>query len=55
MSDARLGELLVGQPEAVRTEILGVDADARNLALQVALLSISLLAALTMSPSRLPP
>ena len=45
MSDAQLEALLVGQPEAVQDEILGINTDARNLALQVALL-VSLLAAL---------
>ena len=44
MSDAQLGELLAGQPEAVQDEILSINFDARNLALQVALL-VSLLAA----------
>ena len=44
MSDAQLGELLAGQPEAVQDEILSINTDARNLALQVALL-VSLLAA----------
>ncbi len=44
MSDAQLGELLDGQPEAVQDEILSINTDARNLALQVALL-VSLLAA----------
>ena len=45
MSDAQLGELLVGQPEAVQQEILSINTDARDLALQVALL-VSLLAAI---------
>ena len=45
MSDAQLGELLADQPEAVQEEILSINTDARNLALQVALL-VSLLAAL---------
>jgi len=45
MSDAQLGELLAGQPEAVQQEILSINTDARNLALQVALL-VSLLAGL---------
>ena len=44
MSDAQLGELLAGQPEAVQHEILSINTDARDLALQVALL-VSLLAA----------
>jgi len=44
MSDAQLGELLVGQPEDVQQEILSINTDARDLALQVALL-VSLLAA----------
>jgi MFS family permease len=45
MSDAQLGELVAGQPEAVQDEILSINTDARDLALQVALL-VSLLAAL---------
>jgi hypothetical protein len=45
MSDAQLGELLAGQPEDVQQEILSINTDARNLALQVALL-VSLLAGL---------
>jgi MFS family permease len=45
MSDAQLSELLVGQPEAVQDEILSINADARHLALQVALL-VTLLASL---------
>jgi hypothetical protein len=45
MSDAQLGELLAGQPEDVQQEILDINTDARNLALQVALL-VSLLAGL---------
>ena len=45
MSDAQLEELLVGQPEDVREEIVSINTDARPLALQVALL-IPLLAAL---------
>jgi MFS family permease len=44
MSDAQLEELLEGQPDDVRDEIVGINADARHLALQVALL-VSLLAA----------
>jgi MFS family permease len=44
MSDAQLEELLAGQPEAIQDEILGINDDARDLALQVALL-ITLLAA----------
>jgi MFS family permease len=45
MSDAQLEELLVGQPEDVQDEILSINNDARDLALQVALL-VTLLAAL---------
>ena len=45
MSDAQLGELLAGQPEAVQDEILSINTDARHLALQVALL-VALLASL---------
>jgi MFS family permease len=45
MSDAQLEELLAGQPEAIQDEILGINDDARDLALQIALL-ITLLAAL---------
>ena len=45
MSDAQLGELLVGQPDDVQQEILDINTDARNLALQVALL-VSLLASM---------
>ena len=45
MSDAQLEELLVGQPEDVREEIVAINTDARPLALQVALL-VPLLAAL---------
>lgn len=45
MSDAQLGEALAGQPEAVQSEILSINTDARDLALQVALL-VSLLAAI---------
>ncbi|HEY2880730.1 MAG TPA: MFS transporter [Nocardioides sp.] len=45
MSDTQLGDLLAGQPEPVRQEILNINDDARDLALQVALL-VSLLAAL---------
>jgi hypothetical protein len=45
MSDARLEELLVDQPEDIQDEILSINDDARDLALQVALL-ITLLAAL---------
>jgi hypothetical protein len=43
MSDAQLEELLVGQPQAVQDEILSINADARDLSLQVALL-VALLA-----------
>jgi hypothetical protein len=45
MSDAQLQELLAGQPEDVQDEILSINTDARDLALQVALL-VTLLAAL---------
>jgi MFS family permease len=45
MSDAQLEELLAGQPEDVQDEILSINTDARDLALQVALL-VTLLAAL---------
>jgi MFS family permease len=45
MSDAQLEELLAAQPESVQDEILGINADARDLALQVALV-VALLAAL---------
>ncbi len=45
MSDAQLSELLSGQPEDVKDEILDINDDARTLALQVALL-VALLAAL---------
>jgi MFS family permease len=45
MSNAQLEELLVGQPEDVREEIVSINTDARPLALQVALL-IPFLAAL---------
>jgi hypothetical protein len=44
MSDAQLEELLAGQPEEIQAEILSINDDARDLALQVALL-ITLLAA----------
>jgi MFS family permease len=45
MSDAQLGEVLAGQPEAVQHEILDINDEARDRALQVALL-VSLLAGL---------
>ena len=45
MSDAQLEELLAGQPEDIQDEILSINTDARDLALQVALL-VTLLAAL---------
>ena len=38
MSNARLEELLVGQPEATQDEIIRINTDARPIALQVALL-----------------
>jgi hypothetical protein len=44
MSDARLQQLPAGQPAAIQDEILRINADARHLALQVALL-VTLLAA----------
>ena len=44
MSDAQLSELLAGQPDDVQAEILRINTDTRNLALQVALL-VALLAA----------
>ena len=45
MSDAQLEELLAGQPEEIQDEILSINDDARDLALQVALLA-TLIAAL---------
>jgi len=45
MTNTQLEELLAGQPEEIREEILRINTDARPLALQVALL-IPLLAAL---------
>ena len=45
MSNAQLEELLADQPTDVRQEIVSINADARPLALQVALL-VPLLAAL---------
>lgn len=45
MSDAQLEDLLAGQPDDVQDEILGINDDARDRALQVALL-VALLAAL---------
>jgi EmrB/QacA subfamily drug resistance transporter len=45
MSNTQLEELLAGQPEEIRAEILRINTDARPLALQVALL-VPLLAAL---------
>jgi hypothetical protein len=38
MSDAQLQELLAGQPQDIQDEIVSIKTDARNLALQVALL-----------------
>jgi hypothetical protein len=38
LSNTQLEELLVGQPEATREEIIRINTDARPLALQVALL-----------------
>ncbi|MET1021313.1 MAG: MFS transporter [Arthrobacter sp.] len=46
MSDAQLNELLAGQPEDVRSEILRINTEARPLALQIALL-VPMLAGLT--------
>ena len=45
MSDAQLDELLSGQPEEIQDEIVSINTDARDLALQVALM-ITLAAAL---------
>ena len=45
MSNTRLEELLAGQPEDVKTEIIEINTDARPRALQVALL-VPLLAGL---------
>jgi MFS family permease len=45
MSDAQLEELLASQPEDIQDEILSINDDARDLALQVALL-LTLVAAL---------
>jgi hypothetical protein len=45
MSNAQLGELLVGQPEDVQAEIIRINTDARPIALQIALL-IPILSAL---------
>ena len=45
MSDAQLDELLSGQPEEIQDEIIRINTDARDLALQVALM-ITLAAAL---------
>jgi hypothetical protein len=45
MSDAQLQKLLAEEPPGVQDEILSINADARHLALQVALL-VSLIAAL---------
>jgi LPXTG-motif cell wall-anchored protein len=45
MSDAQLQGLLAGQPRDVQEEILSINTDARNIALQVALL-VTLMAAL---------
>jgi hypothetical protein len=38
MSDAQLEELIADQPDDIRDEILSINDDARDLALQVALL-----------------
>jgi hypothetical protein len=45
MSDAQLNALLEDQPEAIRDEVLGINDEARDLSLQVALL-VPVLAAL---------
>lgn len=45
MSYAQLEELPAGQPEPIQDEILSINTDARDLALQVALL-VALLASL---------
>jgi hypothetical protein len=45
MSDAQLEELLADEPQPVQEEIVGINEDARHLALQVAL-GLTLLAAL---------
>jgi MFS family permease len=45
MSDEQLQKQLAGQPEAIQDEVLSINTDARNVALQVALL-VTLLAAL---------
>jgi hypothetical protein len=45
MSDTMLAEQLAGQPEDVQAEILRINQEARNIALQVALM-IPLVAAL---------
>jgi EmrB/QacA subfamily drug resistance transporter len=45
MSDAQLEELLAGQPEEIQDEIVSINTEARDLALQVALI-ITLAAAL---------
>jgi hypothetical protein len=46
MSDAQLQELLAGQPEPTADEILRINADARHIALQVALIVPILAAAI---------
>jgi hypothetical protein len=46
MSDAQLEELLAGQPAEIQDEIISINTDARDLALQIALL-LTLIAALT--------
>jgi MFS family permease len=46
MSNAQLEELLAGQPQDVRAEIVAINSDARPLALQIALLVPLLAAAL---------
>ena len=45
MSNSQLEELLAGQPQAVQDEIVGINTDARHIALQIAL-AVPLLAAL---------
>ena len=45
MSNTQLDALLAGEPEAVQEEVLRINADARDVSLQVALL-VSVLASL---------
>lgn len=46
MSDARLAELITGQPEQTQNEIIRINTAARPLALQIAL-TVPILASLT--------